>query len=56
MNENCLGIGVFKGYPTVTCKCGGSAILQKYPVAVTKALASVQESLNTLVQKKGSES
>lgn len=52
-NENCLDIGVIKEYPTVTCKSGSSAILQKYPVTVTKTIASVQESLNTLVQRKG---
>lgn len=55
MNETCLDIGVFKGYFMVTCKCEGSVILQKYPLTMTKATASVQESLNTLVQKKGSE-
>lgn len=55
MNETCLDTGVFKGYTTVPCKCEGSVILQKYPLTVTKATASVQESLNTLVQRKGSE-
>lgn len=58
MNENCLDIGVLQGNPMLTCKCGGSAIFQKYLciLALTKATVSVQQSLNSLVQMKGVES